>query len=241
MLNQLNLNNTLFFDIETVPCVDEFDNLNKEFQDLWIHKAKFIDKECENPEELFKQKAGIYAEFGKIICISAGIVVNSPDQPQLRITSFASDNEVEVLKGFKDLLDKHFSSKNKHILVGHNIKEFDIPYVCRRMLVNGIELPSIIDIAGKKPWEIAHLDTLELWKFGDFKNYTSLRMLAALFNIPTPKDDIDGSQVASVYYDDHDLDRIQTYCQKDVLTVVQLIRKYQGKRLLNDEEIVISS
>ncbi|MEX0810967.1 MAG: 3'-5' exonuclease [Chitinophagales bacterium] len=240
MLNQLKLKNALFFDIECVPTVEKFEDLTPEFQELWALKAKRIDKENENPAALYSQKAGIYAEFGKVICISAGILVSEGGSPKLRITSFADDNEKKVLEGFKTLLDKYFNQPGKHLLVGHNIKEFDIPYVCRRMLVHGIQLPAIIDIAGKKPWEIAHLDTLELWKFGDYKNYTSLRLLAALFDIPTPKDDIDGSQVASVYYDDGDLERIRIYCQKDVLTVVQLIRKYRGESLLDETEVTIA-
>lgn len=240
MLNNLQLQNALFFDIETVPVTEKFEELNSEFQELWALKSARIDKENDNVSEVYENRAGIFAEFGKVICISVGFLVFEGGPPKLRLTSFYSDNEKEVLVDFKNLLDKHFNNPRNNILIGHNIKEFDIPYVCRRMLVNGIELPEIINVAGKKPWEIPHLDTLELWKFGDFKNYTSLRLLAALFNIPTPKDDIDGSQVASVYYKDGDLNRIKTYCQKDVVTVVQLMRKYQGDRLLNEDEIIIA-
>lgn len=240
MLKNLQLQNALFFDIETVPVTEKFEELNSEFQELWALKSARIDKENDNVSEVYENRAGIFAEFGKVICISVGFLVFEGGPPKLRLTSFYSDNEKEVLEDFKNLLDKHFNNPRSNILIGHNIKEFDIPYVCRRMLVNGIELPEIINVAGKKPWEIPHLDTLELWKFGDFKNYTSLRLLAALFNIPTPKDDIDGSQVASVYYKDGDLNRIKTYCQKDVVTVVQLMRKYQGDRLLNEDEIIIA-
>lgn len=241
MLKQLDMQNVLFFDIETVPATASFEELNSEFQELWSLKSARIDKENTNVAEVFENRAGIFAEFGKVICISVGIIVYEGGPPKLRITSFYSDDEKEVLIGFKNLLDKHFDNPRKHILIGHNIKEFDIPYVCRRMLVHGLELPEVINVAGKKPWEIPHLDTLELWKFGDFKNYTSLRLLAALFDIPTPKDDIDGSQVASVYYKDGDLERIKTYCQKDVVTVAQLMRKYQGDRLLEADEIVFTN
>lgn len=240
MLKQLELQNILFFDIETVPNTETFAELNTEFQELWALKAARIDKENEDAADVYEQRAGIFAEFGKVVCISVGIMVFEGGPPKLRITSFYSHNEKELLLEFKTLLDKHFNNPRKHILIGHNIKEFDIPYVCRRMLVNGIELPEIINVAGKKPWEIIHIDTLELWKFGDFKNYTSLHLLAALFNIPTPKDDIDGSQVATVYYKEKDLERIKVYCQKDVVTVVQLLRKFQGERLLNADEIIIA-
>ena len=144
------------------------------------------------------------------------------------------------MKGFSGLLEKHFNSIRKNLLCGHNIKEFDVPYICRRSLVHGIKLPKIIDIAGKKPWEVPHLDTMQLWKFGDYKNFTSLRLLAAVFGIPTPKDDIDGSEVGKVYWDENDLQRIVKYCQKDVFTVAQLLLKFKNQPLLKREQVVVA-
>jgi uncharacterized protein YprB with RNaseH-like and TPR domain len=183
-------------------------------------------------------QAGIYAEFGKIICISVGYHVKNLEAEQFRITSFAGDNEKELLEAFFQLLDI-ISRTGDWQLCAHNGKEFDFPYISRRALVNGLVLPAIFDIAGKKPWDINHLDTLDLWKFGDYKHYTSLELLTAIFNIPTPKDDISGADVYKVYYVNRDLKRIVNYCQKDVLTVAQLLRKYKGMNLLSDEIIVI--
>ncbi len=178
--------------------------------------------------------AGIYAEFGKIVCLSCGYA----NGKEFRIKSFYGDDEKILLEEFADLLDKHYNN-NYSLLCAHNGKEFDFPYIARRMLVNGIKLPEIINLAGKKPWEVRHIDTMELWKFGDYKHYTSLELLAALFNIPTPKDDIDGSMVGHVYWVEKDLDRIVTYCQKDVITITQLLRRYLGLELIPDTDIVI--
>jgi DNA polymerase elongation subunit (family B) len=146
------------------------------------------------------------------------------------------DKAKVLLEDFAELLNHHYNRPN-HLLCGHNAKEFDFPYIARRMLINRIKLPSILDMAGKKPWEIRHLDTMELWKFGDFKNYTSLDLLTAIFNIPTPKDDIDGSEVWSVYWKDKDLERIKTYCEKDTIAVVQIFLSYMGSDLIPEKQI----
>ena len=153
--------------------------------------------------------------------------------------SFCGHDEKSILEAFNQLLDKNFQNKNQY-LCAHNGKEFDYPFLCRRMLINGIKLPKILQIAGKKPWEVKHLDKMELWKFGDYKHYTSIKLLAALFNIPTPKDDIDGSQVSTVYWQENDLERIKTYCQKDTLTVAQLFLKYKGEELLTESQIEVA-
>ena len=236
MLNNLSLENILFLDIETVPAFPDFDAVPEKFQKLWIKKAaklKYLGDDL-TPDELYRQ-AGIYAEFGKIVCVSCGFM----NGREFRIKSFYADDEKILLEEFAQMLTKHYN-KPESLLCGHNGKEFDFPYLARRMLVNGITLPSILDLAGRKPWEIRHLDTLELWKFGDYKHYTSLELLAAIFNIPTPKDDIDGSDVARIYWVEKDLERIATYCQKDVLTTLQLFRRYQGLPLLKEEFVVIS-
>ena len=233
MFNNLNLEKVLFLDIETVPMVSEYKLLPEPFKKFWDIKAERIkQEENDDPEKLFS-RAGIYAEFGKIICISVGLIKNR----EFRIKSFYGDEEYELLKEFSEMLSKHYNPRD-NLLCAHNGKEFDYPFIARRMLINGLKLPEIINIAGKKPWEVAHLDTMELWKFGDYKNYTSLDLLATVFGIKTPKEDIDGSMVAEVYYKEHNLERIVAYCQRDTLTVAQLMLCYQGKPKIKNEDIV---
>lgn len=182
-------------------------------------------------------RAAIYAEFGKIVCICVGIVTGYPGQTSLRLKSFAGDDEKSVLESFADLLRVYFSTPNSR-MCAHNGKEFDFPYLSRRMLIHGISLPNMLDNAGKKPWEINHLDTMEIWKMGDFKSFTSLDLLAAVFGIPTPKDDIDGSMVADVYYQDKDLKRIEHYCLKDVVTLTQVFLKMMNLDLIPSERLI---
>ncbi|MCF6364674.1 MAG: 3'-5' exonuclease [Bacteroidales bacterium] len=232
MLNNIKNEQILFIDIETVPNSENFDNLSDKMKYLWEKKAKHFIKDDEKPEDIW-QRAGIYAEFGKIICISAGFI----NDGKLRIKSFFGDDEKEILSGFKNLVEKSYNTSNKY-LCAHNGKEFDYPYIARRMLINNIPIPKILNFAGKKPWEVRHLDTLELWKFGDYKHYTSLELLTEIFNIPTPKDDIDGSMVADIYYKEKDIKRIAKYCEKDVAAVVQLYLRYKNKELLKPENII---
>ncbi len=158
---------------------------------------------------------------------------------QIRLKSFASHDEVEVLKSFSDLLNKFFG-ETKHLLCGHNAKEFDFPYICRRLLINGLPIPNTLNIAGKKPWEVNHLDTMQLWRFGDYKAYTSLDLLTALFNVPSPKSDISGADVSRVYWEDNDLERITEYCQQDVVALIQIFRKYQALNLIDLSDILMS-
>ena len=234
MLNYIKLDKVLFLDIETVPMCATYEELPERFMPLWDKKAAYLKKEEEDsPASLFP-RAGIYAEFGKVVCISFGMLIDG----NFRIKSFYGDDEKALLTDFANLLESKFSNK-EFLLCAHNGKEFDFPYLSRRMLINGMSLPEILDLAGKKPWEVPHLDTMELWKFGDFKNYTSLELLTAVFDIPTPKDDIDGSQVGDVYWEEKDLERIVKYCQKDVLSIAQLFLKYQNKPLLTEEQVLI--
>lgn len=234
MMNYIPFRRLLFLDIETVPIYATYEALPGKFKKLWDKKAAFLKKEDDDTAETLYGRAGIYAEFGKVICISFGMLMDG----NFRIKSFYGDDEKAVLKDFADLLESRFSSKD-FLLCAHNGKEFDFPYLSRRMLINGIRLPEILDLAGKKPWEVSHIDTMELWKFGDFKNYTSLELLAAVFDIPTPKDDIDGSMVGQVYWEEKNLERIVNYCQKDVLTIAQLFRRFQGEPLLTEEQVVM--
>lgn len=236
MLERISIEKVLFLDIETVPQVYNFHDLNDTTKQLFESKTKSLLKEDKTFEDLYQERAGIQAEFGKIICISVGFVRETTLGKQIRIKSFAHEDEETLLKQFKALLDEYYNS-TQHLLCGHNAKEFDFPYICRRMLIHGIKLPDLLDIAGKKPWEINHLDTMELWKFGDYKAYTSLSLLCHVFNIPTPKDDISGADVARVYFENHDLDRIRKYCEKDVVALIQLFLRMRGEHLVAESEI----
>jgi uncharacterized protein YprB with RNaseH-like and TPR domain len=232
----LKLNHILFLDIETVPQEESWHTLSKTTQELFSNKTKYQRKEEFTAEE-FYQRAGIWAEFGKIICISVGYFVDIESQKQLRITSFFGDDEHKILTDFKVLLNKHFAKKS-NVLCAHNGKEFDFPFIARRMIVHQIELPKKLNLFGKKPWEIPHLDTLEIWKFGDYKHYTSLKLLTAILGIPSPKDDIDGSEVANVYYKDKNLQRIVTYCEKDTIAVAQILLRFNNEKLIEEANIV---
>lgn len=236
MLNHLRTEDILFLDIETVPAYADYSQLDEREMMLWNKKAQHLNThaaEQPTPESTY-QRAGIYAEFGKIICICVGAYTKGV----LRVKSFASHNEKELLTDFAALLNTYYNQP-QHLLCAHNGKEFDFPFMARRMLINGISLPVMLDMAGKKPWEIKHLDTMELWKFGDYKNYTSLDLLAHIFNIPSPKDDIDGSEVANVYYKENNLARIVKYCAKDVFTLFQIYRRYRGEDLLPAENMQV--
>ena len=230
------LSNILFLDIETVPQEESWDNLSEELQQLFEAKTKYQRKEEFTAEE-FYERAGIWAEFGKIVCISVGYFIPVDEKKQLRITSFFGDDEHQLLTNFKVLLDKHFAKKT-NILCAHNGKEFDFPFIARRMIVHQIELPKKLNLFGKKPWEVPHLDTLELWKFGDYKHYTSLKLLTSILGIPSPKDDIDGSEVANVYYKEKDLQRIVDYCEKDTVAVAQILLRFNNEALLSKENII---
>jgi uncharacterized protein YprB with RNaseH-like and TPR domain len=239
MLKNINYSKILFFDIETVPQTFDYNELDEKGQGLWDRKTRFIQqREDLNAEEVY-EKAGIYAEFGKVVCISLGFVLQKEGETQIRIKSIANEDEIVLLQEFLDLLNSYYNSPD-FLFCAHNGKEFDIPFLCRRILINNLKIPYMLNVSGKKPWEIKHLDTMELWKFGDYKNYTSLDLLTYIFKIPTPKDDIDGSQVAKVFYQDKDLDRIIQYCEKDVVATIQLFRKYQGDPLIDEEFIQIA-
>ena len=235
----MNFNNILFLDIETVSQFETYGHLPAEWKEMWDIKAQFLlrNKESETSETVY-ERAGIYAEFGKIICISCGCLQGNGEDKKLVIKSYCNDDEKKLLVEFADMLQKWSGDAEKY-LCAHNGKEFDYPYICRRMIINGIEIPEALKIAGRKPWEVRHLDTLEFWKFGDYKNYTSLKLLAKVLGVPSPKDDIDGSQVNGVYWKEKDLDRIVIYCQKDVVTLTQVLLRFHCKPLLKPENISI--
>ncbi len=234
MLRKINLEHILFLDIETVPEQADFHDLDKEKQALWEHKSQYQRKEEFTAEE-FYDRAGIWAEFGKIVCISVGYFNTTGNSRNFRVTTFHGE-EAKLLKEFKNLLDNHFNSP-KYLLCAHNGKEFDFPYIARRMIIHRIELPEKLNLFGKKPWEIPHLDTMELWKFGDYKHYTSLKLMANVLGIPSPKEDIDGSMVRDVFYNEKDIDRIVAYCELDVITIGQVFLRLRNEKLLDNDEI----
>ena len=222
------LREVLFLDIETVAITDSYQSLDERFKSLWARKASYLRKdESQTDEYLFNQRAGIYAEFGKVICIGVGkFYQQESGEMVLKTKAYYGNDEKSLLLEFKGMLDKMDGSVVK--LCAHNGKEFDFPYLCRRMLVNEISLPQALNLAGKKSWEVPHIDTMEMWKFGDYKNFTSLELLATIFNIPSSKGGIDGSQVNEVYYKESDLPRIKDYCLRDVVVLSQIFLKMRG-------------
>lgn len=227
--------NLLFLDIETVSQYPDYEKADEKEREYWDKKWKVLNRNNEDESNGY-ERAGIYAEFGKIVCISVGYVHSKDSEEHARIKSFASKNEAELLEGFARLLEQNYSSYDAR-LCAHNGKEFDFPYIARRMMINGIKLPKVLDIAGKKPWEVPHLDTMEMWKFGDWKSFTSLDLLTHIFDIPSPKGDIDGSMVSKVFWQEDDLDRIVKYCQKDVLALIQVFRKMHYQGLLPESHV----
>jgi 3'-5' exonuclease len=234
-------NNILFLDIETVPQFSSYNELPEDWKQLWDTKSNSLVKyhEGQTNESLYP-RAGIYAEFGKIVCISCGVLQGNADQRKIILKSFSGDDEKLLLQQFNEMLNKWVIGEPK-FLCAHNGKEFDFPYLCRRMIINSLPIPATLNSSGKKPWEVNHFDTLELWKFGDFKSFTSLNLLAHTLGIQTPKDDIDGSMVWEVYWKEKNLQRIVTYCQKDVVTVAQILLKMNGEPLIKEENIEIKS
>ncbi|MGB4960358.1 MAG: ribonuclease H-like domain-containing protein [Saprospiraceae bacterium] len=241
------LKRCLVIDIETVSEYPDYESLPDMTKKLWDIKSGQWSRthpsfsESNNPSTLYIEKAGIFSEFSKIACISMGFMSFDGDTPKkIRLKTIAGRDEYKILAEFSKLLSQHYSDVEHSRLCGHNIKEFDIPFICRRMVIHGLKLPAILDISGKKPWQTQHLlDTMDMWRFGDYKNYTSLSLLSHALGIATPKDDIDGSMVGHVYWIDNDIERIVTYCQKDVVTVVQILLKFSGQKLITEENIEI--
>ncbi|HMI06846.1 MAG TPA: 3'-5' exonuclease [Flavobacterium sp.] len=235
MIHKINLEHILFLDIETVPLEENFNLLDAEMQQLWEQKTQYQRRD-EYTAEDFYDRAGIWAEFGKIVCISVGYFTFKGDIRHFRVTSFFGE-EKQLLKDFNNLLSNHFNGP-QHLLCGHNAKEFDIPFIARRMIINQIPIPEKLNLFGKKPWEIPHLDTLELWKFGDYKHFTSLKLLTKILGIPSSKGDIDGSQVGHVFHVEKDIDRIVIYCEKDTIAVAQVFLRLRREEILIDDEII---
>ena len=238
-MQQIPLDNLFLIDIETVSGREDFSFLDDVWKELWTEKISKNLPPNITSEEYYPMRAAILAEFAKVVCISFGYFKKENNEWQLRIRSLCSENELELLHDFVKTLKQLHSNNHQWIFTGHNIKEFDVPFLCRRMLINGIEIPPYIDFQNMKPWETPVLDTLHLWRFGDYKHYTSLKLLAAVLGVPSPKDDIDGSQVGNVYWKEKNLDRISIYCEKDVVTVANIMLRFKGLPLLRDDQIVL--
>lgn len=243
MLSHINIYNLIFIDIETVPGAASYQELSAAMQELWGIKHATLKIENETAADGYLKRAGVYSEFAKVICISIGFFHTDKDDKHkkvFRVKSIYGDDEQVLLDDFVKTLGKSFQDVERFNFCGHNIREFDLPFICRRLIISGFELPAILDFAGKRPWEMQDIDTLQLWKFGDHKNYTSLKLLAAILDIPTPKDDIEGKDVCRVYREENGLARIVSYCQKDVVTVARLLLRFKGdKQLLNDEDVIV--
>lgn len=234
MLEKLDINKILFLDIETVPIYPNYEDVDEGLRPFLDAKLKI---KPDDPETFANfEMAGVYSEFAKIVCISVGYLRETRTGRTMRLTSFYHDDEETLLKQFKKLLEDR--PEDFRMLCAHNGKEFDFPFICRRMLIHQMKIPAILDIVGKKPWEAAHLlDTMQLWKFGDYKAYTKLALLCHIFGIPTPKDDINGADVAKVYYQENNLERIKIYCEKDVAAMIQLFLKFRCENLIDEGEI----
>jgi uncharacterized protein YprB with RNaseH-like and TPR domain len=239
MLGHINPENLICIDIETVPAHPDFGSLPDELKELYLKKSERLKHENENEEEQYFNHAGIYAEFGKIICITLGLFKKEKGEYHIRIKSLCSDDEKKVLQDFAAILMKH-PRRNRLQFCGHNIREFDIPFLCRRFLIHHLDLAEPMDISGRKPWDVNMVDTMQLWRFGDIKHFTSIKLLALILGIESPKNDIDGKDVGRVYWKEKNLQRIVEYCQRDVITVAQLVMRFKGLPLLQKEQIVIT-
>jgi 3'-5' exonuclease len=238
-MQNIKLDNLLLIDIETVPQHPTFDLLSDTWKQLWEEKTQRSLPDFTTAAEFYPQRAGVMAEFAKIVCISIGYFTKQDNALQLRLKSFYGDDEKKLLQDFVSTVNQMEAKNNKWCFAGHNIKEFDIPFICRRLLINSLHIPAYLDFQNMKPWDTNMIDTFQYWRFGDYKNYTSLKLLAAALGVPSPKDDIDGSMVADVYWKEKNIERIATYCQKDVVTTGNIILRFKNMELIKEENVVI--
>jgi len=235
MLDNIRVEDVMFLDIETVPASASYETLTPAIQNLWDKKSRQFRTPEQTAHDAY-ERAGIYSEFGKIICISVGLI-RDKNPFKFRLKSFYGKDEKSLLTEFSGMLSKFSRTNIDAVLCAHNGKEFDFPYIARRMIINRLTIPGILDNAGKKPWEVKLLDTMDLWKFGDYKNYASLDLLTSILGIPTPKDDIDGSMVAGIFYKDDDLKRIVYYCEKDVLAIGRVLLRFMNLPGIEEDNI----
>ncbi len=235
------LEKILFLDIETVRSHKAYFELSDGMQKMWTHKADSVKIKEEDlahpwtPEQKYMERAAIYAEFGRVVCVSVGYIMWEDGEAHIKTKSFYGTDEAKLLLEFKQMLEHAKMQGWK--LCAHNGKEFDFPYMGRRFLLNGITLPCALQVQGKKPWESSFLDSMELWKFGDYKSYTKLELLCEAFSIPSPKSDMDGSQVGEVYWKDGNVERIARYCEEDVIATAQLLLAYSCMPLVIADNI----
>jgi 3'-5' exonuclease len=229
-MNKTDKEKILFLDIETAPVIYRYHDLNESARDLWNKKWQFHK---DVPPDEHYAKAGIYAEFAKVICIGLGYF----KEGKFRVQTLATSDEKKLLNDFSEFIARNFNT-DRHLLCAHNGKEFDYPFLCRRFIINGVPLPRMLQLQGMKPWNVPHIDTMELWKFGDVKNYTSLNLLAHVLGLPSPKDEMDGSQVGKTYHEENNLDKIADYCKKDVITLARVYNRFAGSSHIHDEDIL---
>lgn len=245
-----------FVDTETIPGYKDFNDMPEELARMYERKfghelANNDPDKFDNFEDHYRARAALYPEFGKIVCLVIGVIfVDDKDkQEKLKLKTLCGRHEDKLLAEAAPIIDKFDS------LVGHNSKEFDFPYLCKRFYVHGIQLPQILNIAGKKPWEVSLIDTMELWRFGSFKGSTSLELFAHCLGLPSPKQDMTGADVAKVYYEmfDHMKDgelpfeaesaaiqKIGKYCQGDVVTLANCYRKLKYQSVIASENVIYS-
>ena len=235
-MQHISIHDMIFIDIETVSCAPNFSTLDEHWKQLWEEKIKRALPEEVTAEEFYEQRAGVMAEFSKVVCISMGYFVKE-ENLKMRVKSYYGSDEKMILQNFLKTMHRIESNSRSWHFAGHNIKEFDIPFICRRLIVNGIPVPAFLDFQNMKPWETNIIDTFQYWRFGDYKNYTSLKLLAAALGVPSPKDDLDGSMVGKTYWEENDLKRIAVYCQKDVVTVGNIILKFKNIPLLHIDDV----
>ena len=234
----------IVIDIETASVSASFNLLEEKWQELWEEKTIRILPEGITAQEFYPQRAGVMAEFSKIVCISIGYFIRE-QHLKIRVKSFYGDDEKKILDDFLQTVSKIESFNNNWCFAGHNIKEFDIPFICRRLLVNNMRIPPYLDFQNMKPWETNIVDTFQYWRFGDYKNFTSLKLLAAAMGVPSSKNDIDGSMVAELYHTGNaqekeiNMKRIATYCQKDVVTTANIILRFKNAPIIHENDIEI--
>jgi predicted PolB exonuclease-like 3'-5' exonuclease len=237
MLEHLKMDDILFLNLSTAPLAPSYAELSPLIRQLWHEKFRYL-REPDTPEKQY-EKAGLYAEFGKIICLSLGFVKTQGNERQMRIKSFYGHQEKELLTAFLDLLNTRFNKKTQ-LLAAHNGKEFDFPFLCRRLLINQIPLPVMLDLSGKKPWEVPHIDTMDFWRFGETRHYASLELLAQLFQIPMTQARMDGKEIAQQYWKYSNWTDIVATCQADVVLTAQLLLRFRGESIIPQEQISIA-
>lgn len=233
-----NFKNILFIDIETASGVNTYTTLTENMQKLWLRKARSLMNPLQKPlEDLYFERAALFPEFGRIISIGMGFLFyNKNKELSLKVKTISNKNEKDLLLEFNQFIESTYPSKELS-LVAHNGKEFDFPYLCKRMLVHQLVIPKALQLQGKKPWEVVHQDTIEWWRFGDKKGYVSLELLAEIMGIGNVKTDLSGDKVNYTFYIEKDLEKIKKYCAEDVITLAQLFLRFNFIDYIQEKNI----